>query len=225
MTHAGEHEPRGVRIRLVQALIAFAAAGLAGFAGFSTLRSPPTADATTYAAPADGRGRRSAATTRVPGTRNRESRPATRCRKSGSREQRIAVREVLLSIRRQPDLERRASLGRVGGRHRSAVPLDDRPDDREAESAAGRHSGAGARRVHLVEAIEDARQVLGRNARAGVAHGDADAGRRRAAWQRDPSAVRRVTDGVRREVLQRLLEAFGVAADVGRARSDRRGPA
>ena len=95
-------------------------------------------------------------------------------------------------------------------------------DDREPEPAARRHAGAGARGVGLVEPIEDVRQVLGRNARAGIGHRDADAIAVRLGEQRDPAAVRRVPDGVGRHVLQRLLEPVGVPPDVRRARRRRR---
>ncbi len=44
-------------------------------------------------------------------------------------------------------------------RHRSAMSLDDRLDDRQTEAAAGRLPRA--RRIGLVEAIEDVRQMLG----------------------------------------------------------------
>ncbi len=81
---------------------------------------------------------------------------------------------------------------------------------------------AGARRIDLVEPVEDEREVLGRNAPAGIAHrqGDRIPGQLRA--NLDFSAGRRVPQGVGGEILQRLLEAERVAVEDFRAGADGR---
>ena len=99
--------------------------------------------------------------------------------------------------RRQQELENRSAVGRVAGRHRPAVALDDGADDRQAEAAARGRAGRRARGVGLVEAIEDVRQVLGRDARAGVAYRDADLCRRPV----QPRSSRRPPSGVWRTAL------------------------
>ena len=67
----------------------------------------------------------------------------------------------------QHDLEPRAAAGRARGGHASAVRFDDGLDDRQPQAAA-RRALLRTRGVGLVEPIEDERQVLGRDARAGV---------------------------------------------------------
>ena len=89
-----------------------------------------------------------------------------------------------------------------------------------------------ARRLGLVEPIEDVRQVLGRDARALVGHGDRHAGLLEAECLRDAigaraeldrRAGRRVAQRVGGEVLQRLLEAIAIAAHrLGAGLDDRR---
>ena len=69
---------------------------------------------------------------------------------------------------RQHDGEHRAALGPVLGADLSALQLDEMLCDREPESGAARI--ARARFVDAVEALEDARQILFRNARALVRH-------------------------------------------------------
>src|SRR5262245_11393297 len=65
----------------------------------------------------------------------------------------------------QANLENGAAI--VARADRAAVPLDDGFHDRKAEATA---AGRLARRVCLVEAIEDQRQMLGGNARSRVAY-------------------------------------------------------
>jgi hypothetical protein len=71
-----------------------------------------------------------------------------------------------------------------------------------------------ARRIRLVEAIEDVRQVLGRDAGAGVGHPQerGAAGGRRA--ERDRAAVRSVAQRVGDQVLDDLLEAIRIAGEL-----------
>ena len=73
----------------------------------------------------------------------------------------------------------------------------------------------GPRRVRLVEAIEDVRQVLRRDARgAFVLDRQRDAAvDRRCAASRSVAAARRVADGVGGQILQRLLEPIAIAGD------------
>src|SRR5215213_3899332 len=90
--------------------------------------------------------------------------------------------------RGQAELEYGPYFRGVPGGDRPAVAFDDRADDRQAEAAAGRDGGAGARRVHLVKAIEDARQVLVRDPWAGVADRDQHALTVRGRRQADPAS-------------------------------------
>src|SRR5919112_282994 len=93
----------------------------------------------------------------------------------------------------------------------SAVRLDDAAHDREAEPGAAPLGGAGA----LPEAVEHVRQVLGRDPRAGVLDGEADAGRVAVGGERDAAAAGRELEGVGHQVGERLLEALGVGPNGG----------
>ena len=93
-------------------------------------------------------------------------------------------------------------MGRASHRDCPAVPLDDRLDDGEAEAAA--FGAGGARRVHLVEAIEDVRQMLGWDAGAGIADRKNEFGAHEPRLQRDAAAGAHVAERICREVLERL---------------------
>src|SRR5207237_7571148 len=73
----------------------------------------------------------------------------------------------------------------------------------EAESALR----AAARRVALLESLEDSGQDLGRDADAGIAHLDRDRVRLRAHGDVDPAALRGELDGVGDQVRDDLLQA------------------
>ncbi len=82
-----------------------------------------------------------------------------------------------------------------------------------------------ARRVALVEPIEDVRQVFRRDARARIADGDDDASSSTRASSLTNPPARRVSQRVGREILQRLFEPHRIArhdlrsgADVRRQR-------
>src|SRR5688572_19576434 len=68
---------------------------------------------------------------------------------------------------RQHDFEDGAAV--VARGDGAAVPFDDRLDDRQAEAAAARRFARG---IRLVEAVEDEREMLGRDAGTGVPDGD-----------------------------------------------------
>ncbi len=104
-------------------------------------------------------------------------------------------------IRRRSPYRRAAR--RSPGRSRAPDPLPD---------VAGRAS----RRVRLVEPLEDVRQVLGRNARAGVAPEtvtNPSSFSTTSAASDSRAAIRRVTQRVGGQVLQRLLELLPVGLD------------
>ena len=114
---------------------------------------------------------------------------------------RLGVRLCKVSIRvpdrprrRVGDLEgegeRAALTDRAVGRHAAAHRLDQLADDRQTE--AGAAAGPVARVVAPIEALEDAAELLRRDAGAGVLDGHCEPGRpRRAARNetRPPSAV------------------------------------
>ena len=60
-------------------------------------------------------------------------------------------------------MKHRAARFAVGGGDLAAEHVHEVPDDREAEAGA---AGPRARLVDAIEALEDARQILGRDARA-----------------------------------------------------------
>ncbi len=76
-------------------------------------------------------------------------------------------------------------------------------DDREAEAAV---SIAGAGLVHLVEAVEDARQVFGRYRLSAVPHAHEDGVVLVAGAQQDLGSGRSEADGVVEEVREHLLD-------------------
>src|SRR5262249_48351497 len=80
----------------------------------------------------------------------------------------MPFREYSRTSERKIERDRRAAAWFALGANRSAVCGDEVPRDREAQAGA-------ARRAALVESIEDPRQVLRRDARAGVADADGDA--------------------------------------------------
>ena len=101
------------------------------------------------------------------------------------------------------------------------MALDDGFHDGEAESAASGNTGAltDPRRFHLVEPVENMRLVFGRNPRAGIRDPQRNAAFHASCPEHDGRSARRVTQRVRGQVLQRLLESFAIAAnDVGSCR-------
>src|SRR5258708_13844435 len=77
--------------------------------------------------------------------------------------------------------------------------------DRQAEAESALR--APARRVALLESLEDSGQDLGRDADAGIAHLDGDRVRLRARGDVDPAALRSELDGVGDQVRDDLLQA------------------
>src|SRR5689334_7330528 len=75
------------------------------------------------------------------------------------------------------EMEGGAARGGAFGPDAAAVGLDQAAGDGEAQAGAGATPiatlGAGARTLAAVEAVEDAIHLVGADARAGVAHGDA----------------------------------------------------
>src|SRR5687768_18480329 len=69
---------------------------------------------------------------------------------------------------RQEHADRRPAADGARRLDAAAVSIDEMADDREAEP--GPPFGARAARVHAIEPLEDARQMLRRDADAGVAH-------------------------------------------------------
>src|SRR4051794_21434707 len=69
---------------------------------------------------------------------------------------------------RQPHDERRATAGRVGGRHAAAVGVDDARDYRQSKARAG--CAARAPALRAPEALEQLLAVVGRQARAMIAN-------------------------------------------------------
>src|SRR5437763_12874295 len=72
----------------------------------------------------------------------------------------------------QPDLEDRALAGLAAHRDLAAVGLGHPLRDREPQPAAARLARLGAGLVHAVEALEEVREVLGRDPRPVVRHPD-----------------------------------------------------
>src|SRR5690606_1245533 len=93
----------------------------------------------------------------------------------------------------------------------------DLADDREAESGPAELARAAG--VDTVEALEDVRQVLGRNSNAGVA--DGQFGDRAVAAQGDVDrpAGRGVANGVLDQVPDQLAQPFSVSPDGDRVAS------
>src|SRR5215831_9370459 len=86
----------------------------------------------------------------------------------------------------------------------AAVGLDDMLDDGEAQARAAGLARAGL--VHAVETFEDARQVLGHDADAGVGRVDGYAVLPALRRDVDAPAARRVLDGVVYQVDEDLLD-------------------
>src|SRR4029078_8351499 len=92
--------------------------------------------------------------------------------------------------------------------HRSTVRLHEMLHDGKAEACPS--DLARASRIHPIESLEDARQVLARNSNARIAHAQDDA--RLLAAREDGNAPRlRIPNGVLHEVLQNLTERCGVS--------------
>src|SRR3954470_14235739 len=108
---------------------------------------------------------------------------------------------------RQAQAHRGALAGRAGDGDRAAVGLDDRLDDRQAEARAAVAVGRAAH-----EALEDARQRLGRDAPAAV--GDLEHGlvAYDAASHGDAISLVRVLDGVLDDRVDRGDETLLVGA-------------
>src|SRR5262245_55105528 len=81
-----------------------------------------------------------------------------------------------LLCRRQRYVEGRAAADCAGSPDPSALHLDQPLDDRQAQAASAGLAGAGL--VGTVEALEDPRQLVGRDAGAGVRNLEDDEGRR-----------------------------------------------
>ena len=117
-----------------------------------------------------------------------ERRPSSRSRQ---REIGTRVSHDLLCIYRplgrKLEREGRAAAGPARGRHHSAMALDDRFDDRQSKATTGRVPRTG--RIHLIEPIEDVRQMLGRDARSGIADRHDDAHRPRTRHSAPPARL------------------------------------
>src|SRR2546423_11607071 len=87
---------------------------------------------------------------------------------------------------------------------RTTVPRDNGPGNRKPQTGA--RGSRGASRVHLVEPVEDVRDVLRRDARTVVRHREDRCVVARLGAQLDAAAIRRVPYGVGDEVLDDLLE-------------------
>ena len=109
---------------------------------------------------------------------------------------------------RENDLEHRTVV--ISRADAAAVPLDDRLDDRQPETAAAR---CLACRVNLVEALEDQWQVLLRYSWSGITNAQHRAVRHHGTTQDDLATLGCVSQCVRGQVLQRLLEPIRVADD------------
>lgn len=92
------------------------------------------------------------------------------------------------------------------------MTYDNRFRNRQPEPAAG--SCRRACGIHFVKAVEYVRQVFRRDAAAGVRHRQHRTSIRYSCAQRDSAPLRCVTDGVRYQVLDDLLDAIGVANDL-----------
>src|SRR5690348_15744401 len=96
----------------------------------------------------------------------------------------------------------------VPGADAAAMPLDDSLDDREHQSASTRSFSS---RVNLVEALEDERQMLVRDPSARVANAQHQAVRHGGTPQGDRTTLWGMTQRIRGQVLQCLLESIRVA--------------
>ena len=104
--------------------------------------------------------------------RGRNERATLRPRDARSAEPRTRRPESRAELRAITDLEDRAARPAVTD-NVAAVPLDNRLDNRQPKPAAA--GDAGARRVRLVKAIEDVRQMLRRRCRGPLCHRQHDA--------------------------------------------------
>src|SRR5690349_16004602 len=118
---------------------------------------------------------------------------------------------------RKCEIERGPLSDRAFHARRAVVRGHQVLDNREAQPGAAEL--ARARLVHPVEALEQARQILLRNADPGIAHKELDhLGPRRGA-DRDFAARGRVLDRVIQQVAQHLRHGFAIAPNHGIVRS------
>src|SRR6185295_6229071 len=111
------------------------------------------------------------------------------------------------AVRRDLEPEGAAALRGALDTHPAAVQLDGVLHDGEPQPGPAR--GARPAAVDPVEALEDAGQVLGRDAAPGVGDGDPDRGGPRV--RRDPHRPRiRVLDGIVEQVPERHLHPLPV---------------
>src|SRR4029077_6943418 len=112
----------------------------------------------------------------------------------------------------QVDLDRSAFAQPAHGGHAPSVRLGEVLNDGQAE--AGSTVGAGPTCVGAVEALEDAGQMIGGNARAGVAHGPYDPVGRLAGpdLHRAPAGM---PERVVVQIGEDLAEGFGVDGEGG----------
>ena len=118
---------------------------------------------------------------------------------------------------RQRDAEGRAGAGHALDRDAAAHALDDAPGNRQAKPGAAELAGDAA--VGLLEFLEDAVVLVGRDADAGVAHQDVDLAGPDAGLDddRDAAAIGEL-HGVAGEVEQHLSQPRGVADHLPRQR-------
>src|SRR5712691_4762475 len=95
--------------------------------------------------------------------------------------------------------------------HAPAVCLHEVLDDRQAEPRAAFLPRAAG--VHTVEALEDAREVLGGDAGAGVGHPNDDVAAVSLRGHADTATPRRMPQRVIKEICEDLLQRVGIAAD------------
>src|SRR5205823_2179155 len=118
---------------------------------------------------------------------------------------------------RQCEVESRAGADRRVGPDAPAVGGHDAARDREPEPGAG---GARALALAAVEGLEHARQVLGRDALAGVADGHLDLVRPLDGAELDPAAGGSMAQRVADQIVEHALGAGRVEPDVWQGRVD-----
>src|SRR4051812_35962519 len=112
---------------------------------------------------------------------------------------------------RQGEGEGRSLADRAGDGNLAAVRFHDRLDDVEAEPQACLALLASVLHVaHLVEAIEDLLQVLGRDPRAVVLHRDLQEAWTPLGGDRDPAAVATMLLGVHQQIREHLDHPLAV---------------
>src|SRR5919201_3798018 len=124
-------------------------------------------------------------------------------RSAAPRTSNTSTHQLITLMYGQRDDKACAAISREVGCDGAAMQVDDLPADIQPQA----HTGAVAARVGLVEAVEDVRAVLGRDAQPVIADRDLRHLPVLCRGDVDGPPIRAVLDGVAHEVDQHLLDA------------------